>query len=76
MTFRRHGSWLTFVWFVALTGIAAAAAPVVTPSSVDLQGNFAQVQLVVQEPIASGDVTIDSADLTSSVKYTSSDPLS
>lgn len=74
MTSRRHGSWLLFPWVIALTEMVAAAAPVVTPSSVDLQGNFAQVQLIVQAPLASGAVAIDSADLTSSVKYTSSHP--
>ncbi|MHC4875328.1 MAG: DUF1549 domain-containing protein [Planctomycetota bacterium] len=58
--------------FVVLPATGLAAIDVV-PSAIDMLGNFDQVQLIVRD--RSGDqVTDQSADLTHSVKYESSDP--
>ena len=63
---------LVAIW--AVPTLALAAAPVVTPSTVDLAGNFAQVQLVVQQPPESGVIGLDSPDLTRATTYTSAHP--
>ena len=70
----RHRFFLALYGVLALSSFAAAGAPVVTPATVDLQGNCAQVQLVVQQPPESGIVALDSPDLTRTVTYTSSQP--
>jgi len=69
-----HLHRLALCWALVVPSLAVAGAPVVTPATVDLQGNFAQVQLVVQQPLESGIVALDSPDLTRSVTYTSSQP--
>jgi len=51
--------------------VMAAAKFTVLPSEVLLQGNFAQAQLIVTAT-NSGEIQIDSADLTHTAKYTSS----
>ncbi len=51
--------------------VMAAAKFTVLPSEVLLQGNFAQAQLIVTAT-KSGEIQIDSADLTHAAKYTSS----
>ncbi len=66
------GLRLALLGILWIPGLAwGDVAPVVTPSAVDLQGNFAQVQLVVQQPPATGIVGLDSPDLTETAKYTS-----
>ena len=51
--------------------VMAAAKFIVLPNEVLLEGNFAQAQLIVTAT-KSGEIQIDSADLTHAAKYTSS----
>lgn len=70
-----RGLRLAFAAVVFVPGLGLAAAiPVVTPPTVDLAGNFAQVQLVVQQPPESGLIGLDSPDLTRAATYTSAHP--
>lgn len=51
-----------------------ATALVVTPASVVLDGNFAELQLVVQRPDEAGTLSSRSADVTHQAQYTIADP--
>lgn len=60
--------------WVLIPSLLFAALPVVNPATVELHGNFTQAQLVVQQPAESGNVSIESADLTITATYLSTDP--
>lgn len=63
------------IMLLAAAGTVSAAEPFhVTPEAVQLQGNFARVQVVVAKTQADGTVSDRSDDLTHTATYESSDP--